>query len=537
MADEPILARPPSASYRVAKFARRYPALVAVSSATVVLILGFGIAMAVLAVRYAHQRDAAETQRARAEQVSAFLSDLFKGSDPFYAQGRTLTARDLLDAASARISQNLKAQPAVRADLLEVMGNAYQRLGILDRAEAMFGALISDRERVDGAGSVAFAQAHRERGDVRRSRSELAGAESDLRMALAVLEKNPGTSQNEMPDTLNNLGLVLQSEGKMVDARQFFERAVLLSRKFPGEPLRTLTLMSNWGNVLCDLALYSQAEPILREVLDRRRKLLGDNHPQVPRSMVRLGRLLTLKGAYSDAETMDLAALESLRRILGPEHYDTVSTTNSLGLIYLETGRARQAEASFRSALELGLRKLGPAHADIASYQTNLGVVLMERGDLKSAEPLFRDSLAICRTPGAPKRQTAAVLAAYGRLLTARGSFAQAEPMLTESLALRQTQFGKSHPATADSLLRLSVLRIAQKRCGEAVPLSQEALAIARRFLPQRHAFIATAALGLARSLEACGQPTEAKPLALEALRIRADIMPAGAWQIAEARR
>jgi hypothetical protein len=109
--------------------------------------------------------------------------------------------------------------------------------------------------------------------------------------------------------------------------------------------------------------------------------------------------------------------------------------------------------------------------------------------------------------------------------------------MLTESLALRQTQFGKSHPATADSLLRLSVLRIAQKRCGEAVPLSQEALAIARRFLPQRHAFIATAALGLARSLEACGQPTEAKPLALEALRIRADIMPAGAWQIAEARR
>jgi hypothetical protein len=55
--------------------------------------------------------------------------------------------------------------------------------------------------------------------------------------------------------------------------------------------------------------------------------------------------------------------------------------------------------------LELGLRKLGPAHADIASYQTNLGVVLMERGDLKAAEPLFRDSLAICRTPGAPKRQ------------------------------------------------------------------------------------------------------------------------------------
>jgi hypothetical protein len=109
--------------------------------------------------------------------------------------------------------------------------------------------------------------------------------------------------------------------------------------------------------------------------------------------------------------------------------------------------------------------------------------------------------------------------------------------MLSESLSLRQTQFGKSHPSTADSLLRLSALRIAQKRCGEAVPLSREALAIARRFLPERHALVATAALGLARALEACGQLTEAQPLALEALRIRTEIMPAGAWQIAEARR
>jgi hypothetical protein len=109
--------------------------------------------------------------------------------------------------------------------------------------------------------------------------------------------------------------------------------------------------------------------------------------------------------------------------------------------------------------------------------------------------------------------------------------------MLTESLALRQTQFEKSHPSTADSLLRRAGLRIAQRRCGEAVPLSQEALAIARHFLPERHAFIATAALSLAQSLEACGQAAEAKLLALEALRIRTDIMPAGAWQIAEARR
>ncbi len=49
--------------------------------------------------------------------------------------------------------------------------------------------------------------------------------------------------------------------------------------------------------------------------------------------------------------------------------------------------------------------------------------------------------------------------------------------MLIESLALRQAQFGRSHPASADSLLRLSTVRIGQQRCGEAVLLSREALA------------------------------------------------------------
>jgi hypothetical protein len=97
--------------------------------------------------------------------------------------------------------------------------------------------------------------------------------------------------------------------------------------------------------------------------------------------------------------------------------------------------------------------------------------------------------------------------------------------MLSESLALREAQFGKSHPSTSDSLLRLSTLRIAQQRCGEAVPLSREALATARRYLLERHAFTAMAALGLAQALTACGEAVEARPLALEALRIRTELI------------
>ena len=79
--------------------------------------------------------------------------------------------------------------------------------------------------------------------------------------------------------------------------------------------------------------------------------------------------------------------------------------------------------------------------------------------------------------------------------------------MLTESLTLRQEQFGRNHPVTAESLLNLAALRIAQKRGDEVVSLSREALGTIRQCLPERHARTATAAL-----------------------------MPAGAWRIGEAR-
>ena len=56
--------------------------------------------------------------------------------------------------------------------------------------------------------------------------------------------------------------------------------------------------------------------------------------------------------------------------------------------------------------------------------------------------------------------------------------------MLTESLTLRQEQFGRNHPVTAESLLNLAALRIAQKRGDEAVSLSREALGTIRQCPP-----------------------------------------------------
>ena len=94
---EPVLAGPPGALYRVRKFVRRHPSGLTATAVVLIVLIAFGLTMAMQARRLAAERDATARERDRAEQVSAFLVSLFQASDPDRSKGNTLTARDLLD--------------------------------------------------------------------------------------------------------------------------------------------------------------------------------------------------------------------------------------------------------------------------------------------------------------------------------------------------------------------------------------------------------------------------------------------------------
>ncbi|HTQ55785.1 MAG TPA: tetratricopeptide repeat protein [Bryobacteraceae bacterium] len=503
LASEPIVARRASAAYRTAKFVRRYRTLVAVVCGAGLLILAFGITMTILAVRYARERDAAEL-------TSDFLQGLFMAANPLHAQGRLLTARDLLDMGAARLAKNLTTQPSVRADLAESIGQAYQQLGALDGAEAMYDIVVQERPKTpDDRKEVP--RSYRIRGDIRRLRGKLREAEQDLRTAAALWEKHPADDPREGADIYNNLGLVLDAEGNPREACAFVEKAVTVAEKFPAKLANTLVIKANLGLILAELAQFGRAEGILREVMAERTRVYGENHPNVPRFRVKLGRVLAWAGSLAEAEKMSLEGLEGVRRLTGPEHVDVFATLNDLGLIYQGMGRTEEAEARLREAWELARRVLGPAHPETVFYEANLGSLLLERGSVGQAEPLLDEAYAYCRAFTQPSRRAPVVLAAYGRLLVAEHKLPEAEPILHEALALRETALGRSHPATAAVLMDIAALRLSEKRCGDAVPLSREALATVRRFLPEGHPETVKARAGLGRALRACGLSEETR--------------------------
>ena len=100
---------------------------------------------------------------------------------------------------------------------------------------------------------------------------------------------------------------------------------------------------------------YAKAEPLYREALRIRQKVLGPEHPDTATSLNNLAMLYRDMGEYAKAEPLYREALRICRKILGPEHPDTAIMLGNLALLDLDLGRIDEATALARqlSAAEL----------------------------------------------------------------------------------------------------------------------------------------------------------------------------------------
>jgi eukaryotic-like serine/threonine-protein kinase len=128
--DEPIIARPPSVVYRARKFVRRNRVAVAFTAVLMLLIAGFAVSMTI-------ERNRARREAETSKRVADFMANIFTVSDPTESRGNSVTARELLDKASAQIETGLGQDPQVKARLMRIMGGTYRGLGLYKQADRL----------------------------------------------------------------------------------------------------------------------------------------------------------------------------------------------------------------------------------------------------------------------------------------------------------------------------------------------------------------------------------------------------------------
>jgi serine/threonine protein kinase/tetratricopeptide (TPR) repeat protein len=519
--DEPVLAGPPSAGYRIGKFVKRNRVGVLVGGLVAAALFAAAVVSVAFAVVAERERRRTAAALDELRQVADFQAEQLGEIDPT-TMGvrlrrllidavpeerrddveRSVAGLNFTDVALETLQQNIFGrtvvaideqfadQPLVRAQLLQTVATTLRTVGLLDLASG-------PQER-----------------------------------ALAIRRQVLG---DEHPDTLTSIkgiGDLLQEQGRLSEAEEYFREALDGRRRVLGdEHLDTQDSLADWGFILVVQGRLSEAEGHFRRVLQWYRDALGDEHPKTLASLHDLAFLLEAQGRLSDAELLQLEALQGLRRVLGEEHPMTLNAVGNMGTLLSTQGRLSEAEAYHLEVLDGRRRVLGNDHPNTLTAVNNMGVLLAAQGRLPEAEVYYLEALDRRRAVlGDGHPDTLTTIDAVGHLRWSQGRLLAAEPYFLEALEGRRRELGDDHPLTLESINNVGTLLRDQGRLSEAATYFRESLHGLRLVLGDEHVNTLISISNMALLLADLDEGTEALVLANEAVEAGRSVLGEDHW-------
>lgn len=468
----PLIARKGTWKYRASKFIRRHrTGLVA----TVLFLLAAICLTGFYTWRISQERDRAEVQAQKAEQVTEFMMGLFESNEPGKVLGDTITARQLLDRGVDR-AEKLNSQPEVKAEMMQVIGQVYQYLGQFDKAESLLEKSLVLREQILGPNHPDVA---------------------DSQLSLAILRYTKGNYNTEA----------------------LFSSAVsTYRRQLPSNHPLIAYALTNQAIALRAKGDYAAAESLFREVLTNYSNTNEETSSTVSIALTYLGKLLIRKENYKEADSLLRKALTIRREISGNQHPVVANILDAKGELLLAQGEHNAAEQTFREALAIRRYLFEEHHPDIAAGQFNLGVVMQKKGAHAEAESLLQNALSVYRKSfDEEDTEVAEILRHLAKNRILQGDTLSAEHLYDEALMIfRNDSQRMSHPNFSFLLLDIADMQIAEGDLSRAVLLLREAYDIRQKILSQDDWHIAEAQIKLGACLTDLGRYEEAEPLLLE---------------------
>jgi hypothetical protein len=81
-------------------------------------------------------------------------------------------------------------------------------------------------------------------------------------------------------------------------------------------------------------------------VMEKRKRLLGDDHPDTLRSMASLAVTYGNQGRWDDAATLGVMVVEKMKWVLGDAHPDTIMSMKHLAWLLEECDRIEEPRAA-----------------------------------------------------------------------------------------------------------------------------------------------------------------------------------------------
>ena len=356
---KPVHARPDTLAYRATRFARRHAwgmslgfiAVALLATATVAGLHEARLARQAADDARAHAT-AAENEAQRANAMKGFLESLFDSAAHGTEQNET--ADELLARGRERADRDFAMQPALRVEMLALVGDLERRSGHPERA----------RQPLEEAADLArtqFGAADRRTLHIEYLLAKEADELGRVRQAAARLRRAidayDAGSPRDTPEEVQALAWLAGLDERIGDPRSGIaigERDLAMARRVLADDSPALAeAVLNLGWIYMDAGRAGRAEPLLREALMRKRRQLGNRHAEVADTLAILTSTLDRLGDYGEAERLMREAIAIDADAYSHPNAHTAWHLNDLAVVLGLQGRLDEAQAFYLKSLAI----------------------------------------------------------------------------------------------------------------------------------------------------------------------------------------
>jgi len=490
---EPLEARPDSTGYKLSKFLRRNRNAVLAIAAALVILLAL---VAGFTWRLAKARNVALASAAKAERMQRFMLDLFQGNDPDAGPSADLRVSEVIDRGVLE-ARSLSAEPEVQADLYQTLGTMYQKLGKLDKADALLqlGANQARSPAAQAENQIALAL-------LRSDQGKSQDAETLARRALATAQAGGTAGKASLTNAESALGHVLVVAGKYDEGARMLQQALALEEKSTPPPPQYAQDLTGLADAQLYLGHDRDSESLNLRALAINRQIHGENHPAVAE----------LRGNFKEAVSYAQQAFNVDAAWYGKDNPTTAGAMTTLASLLNQESRYSESETLLEQALAIQRKTFGDRSTHVAYVLNALGSLELYRRDFPKAIEYDNQSVETYRSAlGDADYRVAVVMGNLASVYGEEKDYPHCEAIMKQVVQRMLEALPADNLNTAEARVRLGRTLMHEKKYQESLDYTLAAYdSLIKQANPELD-FVRGARQDLAIDYEALHQPVEAK--------------------------
>ena len=460
---QPVLARPDTVTYRMAKFVRRHRGGVATALLMLVALIGATVITATQMVEARHQRDLAQVELRRAEAFNDLVAIVLSESG---RDGGSLTTSELLDRGERLVRSEFASTPTLRAQLMYSLAELELQVGLTGRehrltsesldlamktgdkkmialmgcalveSDSWNGNLQGARDKVeryiamlpeDRSSDVARAQCLLSASIIERNQGDGDRALDYAERGNAILQASASVTQWEKLNAMVTLADAERSAGRLAKADESYKQVSAgFDRLNLENTSSAATLYNNWALDLVNLGQPGRAAVLFKRVMDYNKTLAAPNPSTgvaYATALVPLGRVAEARGLLELAYAAALA--NGNRASADKARMGLAGTYRELGLLDGSEEMLRTVEGDVGTLLPPGHEAFGALHLNkalLAQKRQNYASALSE---VDAALAIFSKNHGLAHRAAIARLTRAEILLALGRAGEARADVSQ----------------------------------------------------------------------------------------------------------------